>query len=79
MTYDPVKQAYIAQGIPEHAVGTLDELQVAGMPAKVFHSCNEPAVDGSVRGCDQWYLCTMSYKGKTLAEGGGPRDRKSVV
>jgi hypothetical protein len=69
-----VKQAYIAQGVPQHAVGTLDELQKVGMPARVFHSCNEPTVDGTIRGCPLWHICTMDYKGKSAAEGGGPRN-----
>ena len=67
-------EAFKAQGLPPNAVGTMDELQKHGMPARAFRSCNEPSVDGTVLGCPVWSACTMSYKGKSLAEGGGPRN-----
>ena len=73
--YDPVAKAYIAEGVPETPVGTLDELAAHKLPANVFHSCSEPSSDGGLtnKGCTCWYNCTMSYKGLPVAQGGGPR------
>jgi hypothetical protein len=73
--YDPVAKAYIAEGTPQHPVGTLDELETHRLPKNVFYSCSEPSADGGLtnKGCPVWYQCNMSYKGQTLAEGGGPR------
>lgn len=65
--------AFLAQGVPDHAVGTLDELKKHNLPTNMFHSCSEPSNDGTNKGCDEWYDCTMSYKGLPVAEGGGPR------
>lgn len=73
--FDPVAKAYIAEGVPETPVGTLDELAAHKLPQNVFHSCSEPSPDGiSNKGCPLWYECSMSYKGLTAAEGGGPRN-----
>ena len=65
--------AWKAQGIPAEPVGTVDELMAHKMPTKLFPSCAEPSADETVKGCDHWYECTMSYKGLSAAEGGGPR------
>jgi hypothetical protein len=67
-------EAFKAQGIPTTPVGTLDELIAHKMPTSLFQSCAEPSPDGTIKGCDQWYECTMSYKGLPVAEGGGPRN-----
>lgn len=74
--FDPVAKAYIAEGVPETPIGTLDELAAHKLPANVFHSCSEPSPDGGItnKGCNDWYNCTMSYKGLSVAEGGGPRN-----
>lgn len=69
---DPV-QAFIAQGVSSEPVGALDELKAHNLPTRVFHSCSEPANDGSNKGCPHWYDCTMSYKGLDAKDGGGPR------
>lgn len=70
---DPL-EAYRAQGIPDHPVGTLDEVIAHKLPTKVFGACYEESPDGTIRGCEQWAECTMSYKGLTAKEGGGPRN-----
>lgn len=70
---DPAK-GFVTQEIPEHPVGTLDELKVKNLPARQFGACCEPAFDGSVRGCKLFATCDMSYKGLEAAEGGGPRN-----
>jgi len=74
--YDPVAKAYIAEGVPDVPVGTLDELAANNLPNNVFHSCSQPSPDGGMtnKGCPLWHECRMSYKGRTLAEGGGPRN-----
>jgi len=66
--------AWKAQGIPPEPVGTVDELNAHKMPLRIFPSCAEPTADETVKGCDHWYECTMSYKGLPAAEGGGPRN-----
>jgi len=71
--YDPAK-GFIAQGVPDVPVGSLDELADHKLPTKVFKSCSEPSHDGSNVGCPYWFECTMSYKGLPVAEGGGPRN-----
>lgn len=71
--YDP-NQGFAAQGVSPDPVGTLDELEAHKLPTKMFRSCSEPSFDGSVQGCPFWHECTMSYKGLSLAEGGGPRN-----
>ena len=71
--YDPAK-GYIADGVPDHPVGTLDEIQSRKMPAKFFGTCSEPDIDGRSAGCPLFHECTMSYKGLPAAEGGGPRN-----
>lgn len=75
-SYDPVAKAYIAEGVPDTPVGTLDELEAHKLPKNVFGSCAEPSPDGgqTVKGCEHWHICRMSYKGLPLAEGGGPRN-----
>jgi len=70
---DP-KAALAAQGLPEFPVGTLDELKEANLPPSMFPSCAEPQADGTVKGCQFWYGCSMSYKGLPAKEGGGPRN-----
>lgn len=71
--YDP-KRGFIAQGVPEWPMGTVDELEDSRLPVDVFPSCHEQAEHRGIKGCPCAHLCTMSYKGKTLAEGGGPRN-----
>ena len=70
---DPLA-AYKAQGMPTKPVGTLDELAAKNLPTRIFPSCAEPSADETVRGCDHWYECTMSYKGLPVKDGGGPRN-----
>lgn len=67
--------AFKAQGLPEFPVGSPDELKEKGLPTNVFRSCEAPSNDGgqSVRGCQLWHQCTMSYKGLPSKDGGGPR------
>lgn len=67
-------EAFKAQGLPEHPVGTVDELQKHKLPQKVFRACCEPSPDGTPRGCQHFYKCDMSYKGLSAEEGGGPRN-----
>jgi hypothetical protein len=71
--YDPAI-GFIAQGVPDNPVGTLDELKEHNLPTKVFRSCSAEANDGSSRGCKLFHECTMSYKDLPVAEGGGPRN-----
>jgi len=75
-SYDPVAKAYIAEGVSEFPVGTLDELESHKLPKAVFGTCSEPSPDGGAtsKGCQFWYQCGMSYKGLPVAEGGGPRN-----
>lgn len=70
---DPL-EAYKAQGMPENPVDTLDAVLSHNLPPRIFPSCAEPSADETVRGCQHWYECTMSYKGLPLADGGGPRN-----
>ena len=74
MAYKDPKAALAAQGLPENPIGTLDELKAANLPPSMFPSCAEPQADGTVKGCQHWYACSMSYKGLPSAEGGGPRN-----
>ncbi len=70
--YEP-ETGFASQNIPDHPVGTLDELKAHGLPSRAFRSCSEPAFDGSSKGCQFWNICAMSYKGQPVEEGGGPR------
>ncbi len=79
MHYKDPKAALAAQGLPEFPVGTLDELKAANLPPSMFPSCAEPQADGTVKGCEMWYACSMSYKGKHSSEGGGPRNHCEEV
>lgn len=74
MRYDPRKKAAVPDNVPEMPVGTLDELEKHRLPANVWPSCHEPTMDGRVIGCPLWDICTMSYKGKSYEDGGGPRN-----
>lgn len=74
MRYDPVTRRALPDDIPNTPVGTLEEFQKFQMPARAYMSCHEPTVDGTIKGCPLWHICTMSYKGKKLEEGGGPRN-----
>lgn len=71
--YDP-KRGFIAQGVPENPIGTVDELEALRMPVDVFPSCAPESIHRGVKGCPCEHLCTMDYKGKSFAEGGGPRN-----
>ena len=71
--YDPVK-GYIADGVPDHPVGAVDELQERRLPMKFFQSCSEPDINGTSAGCPLWHDCNMSYKGVPSKDGGGPRN-----
>jgi hypothetical protein len=71
--YDPVK-GYIADGIPDHPVGSVEELKSRNLPLKFFQSCSEPDINGTSAGCPFWHDCNMSYKGLPVVEGGGPRN-----
>lgn len=74
MAYKDPKAALAAQGLPEFPIGTLDELKDANLPPSLFPSCAEPQADGTVKGCQMWYACSMSYKGLPSGDGGGPRN-----
>lgn len=67
-------EALLAQNMPQNAVGTLDEVMEKKLPTRIFPSCHEGSPDGSIRPCPLFEICDMSYKGLTLAEGGGPRN-----
>lgn len=74
--YDPVR-GYMADGIPDTPVGTLDEIKKHNLPEKLFRSCSEPAYNErgeEVGGCPLWRICSMSYRGLPASEGGGPRN-----
>lgn len=75
-SYDPVAKAYMAEGVSEFPVDTLDALEAHKLPKGVFRTCSQPSPDGGAtnKGCPLWYKCNMSYKGLPLAEGGGPRN-----
>lgn len=73
MRQDP-KQALIAQGVPQFPLGTLDEMEAANLPIELIPCCHNQSTVRGIKGCPVADLCTMSYKGKSLAEGGGPRN-----
>jgi hypothetical protein len=74
VTYNPLlEDAGIPQDAPQFPVGALDELQELGLSPAHYPSCSEPNPMIRNRGCDYWFQCPMSYKGKPSAEGGGPR------
>lgn len=72
--FEDPKAALAAQGLPEFPIGTLDELKAANLPPSMFPSCAEPQMDGTVKGCQFWHGCFMSYKGLSAKDGGGPRN-----
>lgn len=71
--FDP-KLGYIATGVPENAVGTLDELEESRLPVELFPSCAEGSTARGIRGCPFADRCTMSYRGQKAEDGGGPRN-----
>ena len=62
----------IPDNAPEFPVGTKDEAESLGLETSIYPTCSKP-VAGVNRGCKFFNICPMSYKGKTLSEGGGPR------
>lgn len=73
LTFNPeYRKNGIPEHVPAHPVGTKDELEELGLDPAVFSSCSKP-VRGVNRGCEFFGVCPLSYKGKTFAEGGGPR------
>lgn len=64
------------QGIPEHLpstpVGAKDEAESLGLNTAVYSTCSRPQ-PGVNRGCPHYFSCPMSYKGKDVEDGGGPR------
>lgn len=74
VTFNPVlEDAGIPQDAPQFPVGALDELKELGLSPAHYPSCSEPNPLTRNRGCDYWYQCPLSYKGKPFSEGGGPR------
>lgn len=68
------REALKVQGLPQTPIGAVDELKEKNLPLNLYASCAEPSADGTIRGCPLWHQCTMSYKGLTFAQGGGPRN-----
>lgn len=74
VTFNPVlADAGVPQDAPQNPVGTLDELEELGLSPQHYPSCSQPNRMTGNRGCNHWYECPMSYKGKSSSEGGGPR------
>lgn len=71
--FDP-KLGYLATGVPDNAVGTLDELEEARLPVELFPSCSAGSTARGIRGCQFEDRCTMSYRGMKVEDGGGPRN-----
>jgi hypothetical protein len=73
LTFNPeLRSKGLPDNMPEHPVGTKDEAEGLGLETAIYATCSKP-VRGVNRGCQFFHLCPMSYKGKTLEEGGGPR------
>lgn len=73
LTFNPEnRRAGIPDSVPENPVGTQDEAESLGLEVAHYPTCSKP-VRGVNRGCELFGVCPMSYKGKTLSEGGGPR------
>lgn len=58
-------------GLP---VGTPAEVQATGQPLAKWGTCSAPHSNLNSIGCKKFADCIFAYKGKTLAEGGGPRN-----
>lgn len=73
LTFNPENRKNgVPEGIPAEPIGTKDEAEALGLEPIHYSTCSRP-VSGVNRGCKFFASCPMSYKGKTLEEGGGPR------
>lgn len=73
LTFNPEKRRQgVPENIPDHPIGTKEEAEELGLDPSVYATCSKP-VKGINRGCEFFNICPLSYKGKTFAEGGGPR------
>jgi hypothetical protein len=68
-----LRDAGVPENAPARPVGTLDEIQSFGLNPEHYPSCSKPNKQLGIRGCGSWDTCLLSYKGKSLADGGGPR------
>ena len=73
LTFDPtLRDQGIPEDIPQYPIGTVDEAEELGLPVIAYRTCSRP-VRGVSRGCGSFSICELSCKGKSIAEGGGPR------
>ena len=74
LSFDPdIKDNNIPEDAPNYPVGTVDEANEIGLSLEHYRTCARPDKGAGVRGCKFWDICPMSYRGKSFAEGGGPR------
>lgn len=74
LAFDPeLKDNNIPEDIPHYVIGTVDEAEELGLPLEHYRTCARPDKASGIRGCARFGICPMSYRGKTVAEGGGPR------
>lgn len=73
LTFDPLlRKNGIPENVPKTPVGAVDEAEALELNTLAYSTCSKP-VPGVNRGCQHFYRCPFSYKGKPSSEGGGPR------
>jgi hypothetical protein len=74
LTFDPeLRKEGVPPNLPARPVGTLDEIRELGLNPAHYRCCHKENKPGGIRGCQDEYRCPLSIKGKSFAEGGGPR------
>ena len=73
-TFDPNRRdAGIPEDAPAFPIGTLDEIEELGLSPEHYPCCAKRNKATGVLGCVKFAECSLSIKGKTFEEGGGPR------
>lgn len=73
LTFNPeLRRQGIPENLPSMPIGAKDEAESFGLDPAVYPTCSRPQ-PGVNRGCPHYFMCPMSYKGKPLEDGGGPR------
>ena len=73
LTFNPeLRKQGVPEHLPEMPIGAKDEAEQLGLETAFYPTCSRP-VPGVNRGCPHFFSCPLSYKGKLLSEGGGPR------
>ena len=73
LTFNPeMRKKGIPEHLPEMPIGAKDEAESLGLDPAVYPTCSRPQ-PGVNRGCPYFFACPLSYKGKSVHEGGGPR------